>query len=74
MLPKIYKTCNFFLSCFVTRKNWRHWRMDDRCLSYIAKLGKKEKEKGFFLAQKFAPVLDKFVANSMTFKKEITKN
>ncbi len=48
--------------------------MDDRCLSYIAKLGKKEKEKGFFLAQKFAPVLDKFVTNSMTFKKEITKN
>jgi hypothetical protein len=26
------------------------------------------------LAQKFAPVLDKFVTNSMTFKKEITKN
>jgi hypothetical protein len=47
--------------------------MDDRCLSYIAKLEKK-KEKGFFLAQKFAPVSDKFVTNSMTFKKEITKN
>jgi hypothetical protein len=26
------------------------------------------------LAQKFAPVLDNFVTNSMTFKKEITKN
>jgi hypothetical protein len=44
---------------------------------------KKRKEKGFFffffffflnfLAQKFTPVLDNFVTNSMTFKKENTK-
>jgi len=36
-------------------------------------IGEKEKEKRFFLAQKFAPVLNNFVANSITFKKEITK-
>jgi hypothetical protein len=34
----------------------------------------KKKRGGFCLAKKFAPVLDNFVANSMTFKKEITKN
>jgi hypothetical protein len=48
--------------------------MDDCCLSYIAKLEKNKKKKGFFLAQKFTPVLDNFVSNSMTFKKENTRN
>jgi hypothetical protein len=35
---------------------------------------KRKRKRGCFLAQKFAPVLDNFVTNSMTFKKEITKN
>jgi hypothetical protein len=83
MLPKKQGHVIFFLSCFVTRKIWLHWHMDDCCFIYIAKLEKKKRKRFFFffffffflnfLGKKLKPVLDNFVTNSMTFKKENTK-